>query len=30
MVEKPEGRKTVRIPTRRWEDIIKVDLRETA
>jgi hypothetical protein len=27
-VEKPEGRRPLGIPRRRWEDIIKMDLRE--
>jgi hypothetical protein len=29
VVEKPEGRRQLEIPRRRWEDYIKVDLQET-
>jgi hypothetical protein len=28
LVRKPEGRKPLRIPRRRWEDNIRLDLRE--
>jgi hypothetical protein len=28
LVGKPEGRRRLRIPRRRWEDDIKMDLRE--
>jgi hypothetical protein len=28
LVRKPEGRRPVRIPTRRWEDNIRMDPRE--
>jgi hypothetical protein len=28
LVEKPEGRRTLGRPRRRWEDNIKMDLRE--
>jgi hypothetical protein len=28
-VGKPEGNRPLRTPTRRWEDNIKMDLRET-
>jgi hypothetical protein len=28
LVGKPEGKKTTRKPIRRWEDNIKIDLRE--
>ena len=28
MVEKPEGRRSFGIPKRKWEDNIKMDLRE--
>jgi hypothetical protein len=28
LVGKPEGKRTLRIPRRRWEDNIKMDLRE--
>jgi hypothetical protein len=29
LVEKPEGRRPVERPRRRWVDSIKIDLRET-
>jgi hypothetical protein len=28
LVERPEGKRPLRIPRRRWEDNIKLDLRE--
>jgi hypothetical protein len=28
LVGRPEGRRTLGIPRRRWEDIIKMDLQE--
>jgi hypothetical protein len=29
LVERPEGKRPLEIPRRRWEDNIKLDLRET-